>query len=161
MRPNTTARSFRAFLHTRVRHSGRLFRPYASAWLSWASPSRDLTPPEWSWPSPDLPSRGYRPGDRSHPERPRHRVSLRAERVCLSRGHRPSWDSLPRGTSRKFGSNAVRESPPRIPGCVTVPWQILSGPSDLAYRSPRGCLSVAARRTSFIRLAAIAPAPQD
>jgi hypothetical protein len=25
---------FRAFLHTRVRHSSRLFRPYASAWLS-------------------------------------------------------------------------------------------------------------------------------
>jgi hypothetical protein len=111
---------FRALLHTRVRYSSLWFRQVPSTWLSWVSPSRDMTPPEWPGLHRTSPLAVTARGSRSQPVRPRLRVFFRAERVCLSRGHRPSWDSLPLGTSRSSartwsGSRllGIRDASPR------------------------------------------------
>jgi hypothetical protein len=39
----------------------------------------------------------------------------------LSRDCRPSWGFPPLDSPHEFGLDAVRESPPRAPGCVAVP----------------------------------------
>jgi hypothetical protein len=49
------------------------------------------------------------------------RVLLPARLACLSRGCLPSWGFPPFDLPRKFRSPTVRESPPRVPGCVAVP----------------------------------------
>jgi len=115
--------AFRALLHTRVRHTEPAFYTGPGAWLSWAFAPPGCSPsPEWRRPSPRLPSwscpNGRRVGRTDAPTG----CSLPVRLARLSRGCRPSWGSPPSDLPRKFGSAAVRESPPQAPGCVTAPW---------------------------------------
>jgi hypothetical protein len=60
-----------------------------------------------------------RPQATSHISSPGSRKLKRL--ACLFRDRRPSWASSPLDLPRAFGRVAVRESPPRVPGFVTVP----------------------------------------
>jgi hypothetical protein len=57
----------------------------------------------------------------NRPDEPSTGSCYPARLACLSRDCRPSWGSSPFDFPRKFELAAVRESPPRAPGCVTVP----------------------------------------
>jgi hypothetical protein len=57
----------------------------------------------------------------SRPIEPPTGYRFQTRLACLSRDRRPSWGSPPCDPPQKFGSVAVRESPPQAPGCVTVP----------------------------------------
>jgi hypothetical protein len=68
--------------------------------------------PPLMWLPPSRTGRSSRPTSGS-------RYPVRLAR--LLRDRRPSWGFPPRDLPRQFGLGEVRESPPRAPGCVTVP----------------------------------------